>query len=122
MDINGINPSDEDLRIVANTGQFYEALLLAMRDAQAVPERMSWKKVSGADYLCEWRHAAGQPKSRGRRGAETEALFSRFTSEHVAADERIAPISVRMASSLAQYRALRLPQIMELPARILRGA
>ena len=120
MDINGLNLSDEDLRIIANTSQFYEALLVAMREAQALPERMSWKTVSGADYLYEWRREAGQPKSRGRRSAETEALFSRFTSERVAADERIASISARMASSLAQYRALRLPQIMELPARILR--
>ena len=120
MDINGINLSDEDLRIIANTGQFYRALLVAIRDAQALPERMSWKTVSGADYPYEWRHEARQPKSRGRRGAETEALFSRFNSQRAAADERIASISARMASSLAQYRALRLPQIMALPARILR--
>lgn len=120
MDINGINISDEDLRIIANTGQFYDALLAAMRDARELPDQMSWKTVSGADYLYQWRHDAGQPKSLGRRSPETEVLFSRFKSERAAADERIGSISARMASSLAQYRALRLPQIMELPARILR--
>lgn len=120
MDINGIDISGEELRIIANTGQFYEALLAAMRDAQTLPDQMSWKTVSGADYLYEWRHDAGQPKSRGRRSPETEELFSRFKSDRAAADERIASISARMASSLVQYRALRLPQIMELPARILR--
>lgn len=120
MDINGIDLSDEDLRVIANTGQFYEALLLALRDGNTLPDQMSWKTVSGADYLYEWRHNAGQPKSCGRRSPETEALFSRFKLDRFEADERITSISARMESSLVQYRALRLPQIMGLPARILR--
>lgn len=79
---------------------------------------MSWKTVSGADYLYESHARLGNPDSTSTQSGNQSA--SRFDSERAAADQRIASISARMASSLAQYRALRLPQIMGLPARILR--
>lgn len=117
---SSIELSDEDLRIVANVEQFYDALLAAMRELRGLPDAMTWKQVHGAEYLYEWRHGHGQPKSRGRRSPETESILADFTQAKRTAEERAGSIGARMSSALAQYRALRLPQIMALPARILR--
>lgn len=120
MKNNRLELDDEDLRLIANTEQFYDALLLAMREAKALPDSMSWKTVAGIEYLYEWRHRLGQPKSRGRRGPDTEQLLQEFLVAKKEAGARVGSIATRMASSLAQYKALHLPQIMELPGQILR--
>ncbi|MBK9624582.1 MAG: hypothetical protein IPO38_08480 [Rhodocyclaceae bacterium] len=120
MNINELRFSDEDQRIIANTEQLYEGMLAALRERKDIGyTRMAWKTINAAEYLYAWPQQGGE-KSLGRRSADTEKQLTDFDTSASALDSQIEGISSALEKVLAQYKALHLPQIMSLPAKILR--
>lgn len=110
---------DESKRIMANTEQFYEHLLNTIREESTLPRYMTWRTVNKTDYLYISTDGLNE-KSSGRRSPETEKIYREFTERREHLKERALSMKKRMSESLAQHKALKLPTIMSLPARILR--
>lgn len=110
----------EHLRAAENLSLGYEAMLAAQRELRAMPAHMRWKEVSGRDYLYETPPARGPEVSRGPRNAESEARYHSYTARRAELEARVESTRRALQPTLAQYRALRLPRVQGLPARILR--
>lgn len=120
MPNNEIEISPEGLRIIANTAQFYDALMASMREKESMPKWMAWSTNGGKDYLYEMRTAQRVKKCIGVRSTVTEATYQEFLGRNELLTQRIDATSRSLATCLAQYKVLHLPQAMPLPARILR--
>lgn len=121
MPNNNIELSSEALRVIANTAQFYDALMGAMREAESLPKWMAWGRSGDKDYLYEMRGGQRVKKSLGVRSVSTEAAFEEFLKRKELLTQRIDDTSKSLATCLAQYKVLHLPQLMPLPAKILRS-
>lgn len=110
--------SDEGLRVLSNTEQQYRYYVDAIKELNALPDNMKWKIISGKTYL--YAITGVIEKSLGRRTTETEAVMAGFEKNKEDLTARILSIKGRLAQSLAQYKALNLPRMMSLPAKILR--
>lgn len=108
------------MRIIANTEQFYDGLVATLRELRTLPEWMTWKTQEGKSYLYEKRPSSTEAKYIGVKNTETEKIYADFQASKEEMTQRIRSMEERLNSSLAQYRALHLPQIMSLPAKILR--
>jgi len=117
---NEIEISAEGLRIIANTAQYYDALLDAMREKVSMPKWMAWGGNSGKEYLYEMRAGQRVKKCIGVRSTVTESTYQAFQGRSELLAQRIEATSKSLATCLAQYKVLHLPQVMPLPARILR--
>lgn len=120
MNQNVININDEGLRIITNLGQTYEAYVDELRAESGIPAHVSWKTINKCDYLYIKHHSELVPKSFGARTATTEALFNRHMIEIADHEKRLHDLSLTISQHCSQYRALRLPIITSLPAKILR--
>lgn len=109
--------SDEQQRIAANLEQAYETFRAASIERAAMPRYMMWKAVGGASYLYS---ANPTEKSMGRESDETRATYDDFIQSKTRLEELIRGAQDRLTSLARQYRALRLPLVMSLPAKILR--
>lgn len=106
---------DEDLRIIANAEQFYTHYVDVIRELRALPRYMTWKNnylYSSADGKTE--------KSLGVRSPATTDIYENFTQAKKSLEERAHSMRERLMSNMRQYKALRLPQLMTLPGKILR--
>lgn len=120
MKNNTINLDDEDLRLIANTEQLYDAWISAQRELLSIPAHMAWKTVSGREYLYARAHNQSEPKSLGLRSLETEGIKLDYERRRSLLDDSLEASEQRMVKLLRQYQALHLPQIMSLPGKILR--
>lgn len=111
----------EQLRIIDNTEQFYGAWLEAQREQRTLPRNMYWKTVGKHVYLY---HVAAKGSasatSLGPRNQQTEQIWSNYQHEISNLKRRVEGATQQLSMATAQYRALKLPQILPLPARILR--
>lgn len=109
--------TDEENRIMANLDQVYGVMRDLRVERESMPKYMLWKSVSGADYL--YKSSPHGEKSLGRRSAETEDVYAKFSAEKEVLRDRIQATGIRLKSLMAQYRAMKLPMTMALPAEIL---
>ena len=121
MHINTLELEDEDLRIIANSEQVYEAWLSASREENLLPDWMTWKPVNGTQYLYEARQGLGEPKSLGPRSPVTEKVKAEFDTKKAEIQDRVDSTAARLKKLLSQYQSLHLPQVMSLPGKILRA-
>lgn len=110
----------EQLRIAENLALGYEALLDAQRQRRAMPRHMRWKASGGREYLYETPPAKDSEISRGVRNGDTEAAFAEYVRKREELERRIETSTGSISEVITQYRALGLPTIEALPARILR--
>lgn len=114
--------SDEQLRLLVNLEPQYEVWIEAERALEKLPYGLSWKQVSGKDYLYELIDRNGNAKSRGPRSPETEAFYERSRAKKEEAKNRRDQSWSRLAETGRLYRALRLPMLANEAANILREA
>ena len=112
--------SDEALRIAANLEQRHDAWIEAERRLEALPSSMFFSKKGAHDYLTVKRRAGDNGPTRGVRNASTEQKLASFHSERTAAALALTQTQAALNEIILQYRALKLPMAMPLPARILR--
>ena len=110
--------SDEAYRVSANLEQVYDALLETTVSVLRYPSYMTWRTIAGKKYLYQ---AIGDRKdqSLGAESAQTLNIHKDFLEEKKRIDERLNSLKLKFTQSAALYRALRLPQIMTMPAKIL---
>ncbi len=109
--------SEEDNRVMSNLEQVYDAFREFKIGQLNLPRYMTWKKVRDTRYLYQgffW----GE-KSAGKESDETLKMYDSFQEKKVEFAEREASLGKRLNSLMSQYRALKLPLTMELPAKIL---
>lgn len=115
--------SDDQARVAENLALVYEALLAILRAEVPAPTRMAWKQISGREYLYEIRDRVGNGRSLGPRSNETEASYSEYLSSKIEREgweTRLRDLQPRIREIAAQYRALKLPILDEMPGRIFR--
>jgi hypothetical protein len=105
---------DEGLRLLANLEQHYHAWLEARRSL--LPGRLTWKTVSGSDYLYCIVNGRGDGRSLGPRSAETERRYDAAQS----AKQTAKGLWATLLKEGALYRTMRLPRISPDAARLLR--
>ncbi len=112
--------SNEQLRVIANIAQQYDALRQAWREFDALPYHLKWTTSGGRKYLYEIRNARGDGKSLGPRSAQTEALKTDYDARKQELKARIAETEAVAATSAAIWRSLKLPAISHEAAKVLR--
>jgi hypothetical protein len=110
----------EHLRIIDNTEQFYSAWLEAKRERRLFPASMYWKDVGTRTYLYHTPVTGGSPTSLGPRCEETELVLQAYQLKTSQINERLTGAATKLEMALAQYGALKLPKLMDLPGQILR--
>ena len=113
--------SEESLRVSANLAQRHDAWVEAERRLEEMPSSMYFaKREGGREYLTVKRHSRDNGTSIGVRDPQTERLLEEFRQDRDEAQRALAQTNAALAEIVAQYRALKLPMAMPLPARILR--
>jgi len=114
--------TDEQRRVLVNLRQHHDVWIEARRALAALPYDMTWKTVSGRDYLYRIVDRKGNASSQGRRSPATEATYATFKATKAALQERLDRGGRTLAETAALYRALRLPLLPSPAAAILREA
>lgn len=91
--MNFIDLSQNQIRTAIDAKQTYEAFREAKKHREQYKGGMSWKTVSGKDYLIKVINRSGGNKSLGPRSPETELIYSKFTSGKKNAVSRLKSIS-----------------------------
>lgn len=113
--------SDEALRVSANLAQRHDAWVEAERRLEGLPSSMFFaKREGGREYLVVKRHSRDNGTTIGAKDSETERRLEEFRRERDEAQQALTQTEAALAEIVAQYRALKLPTAMPLPARILR--
>ena len=106
-------------RQLIDTQQTYEAWLEARATAaRRFAGGMRWGRRSGKDYLL--RKIGTRETSLGRRSAETEAAFERFTLGRQENKDRLNNLATRLDSLARVNQAMALGRVPIIAARILR--
>jgi hypothetical protein len=115
--------NDEQLRALANAGQWYESWREIMVQLSQLPGGMYWHVVNSKEYLYQYAKgpAGQQAKSLGPRTPHTERALREFKQTKENLEERRAGIEARFKELAPVWRALRLPAIDRTAARVLRA-
>lgn len=113
--------SDEGLRIAANLDQRHDAWVAAIRQLEALPSSMFFSTKNEREYLTVKKRPGDNGTTVGARNADTERTLETYRRAHDSAKSALADTERALAEIIRQYRALRLPLAMPLPARILRA-
>lgn len=122
MSSNVLAFTDEQARVLVNLEQQYDVWSDARRQYANLPYGMTWKNVSGRQYLYEVIDRTGNAKSLGSRTAETERQFTQYKAKKDELQERLKRSEMALVETCALYRSLRLPLIAAEAAKILREA
>ena len=82
---------------------------------------MFWQTKGGADYLAVKNGGYDSATTKGVRSAETEALYDSFVAEKELARRRAAEADALIEQRALQYRALRLPVMLDKQGELLRA-
>ncbi len=108
-------------RSIANLEAAYEQLVDVERELEAMPSSMFWQSKNGRDYLAVKKSTPDSGTTQGLRSAETERQFAEYLAERERLQVRRASLSTLVQDRVKLCRALRLPQMAELQARLLRA-
>lgn len=121
MDSDFLPFSDEALRVSANLAQRHDAWVAAVRQLGDMPSSMYFvRREGGREYLIAKRHTRDSGASLGPRDEEAERRLAGYLADREAAQRAESASAKALAEIVAQYRALKLPQAMPIPGRILR--
>lgn len=109
--------SEEENRIMANLDQVYDAIKEVKVAQLSMPRYMTWKTVSETKYL--YQDTPAGEKSLGKESLDTIKIYDEFAQKKQELSLRNASMEKRINSITSQYRALKLPMTMALPAKIL---
>jgi hypothetical protein len=110
----------EQARQAIDAEQVFEAWRSARRERiDRFSGAMTWKRVSGRDYL--YRKPSATWKSLGPRGPETERAYRSFHEGRSRLDERLAALSRRLDEMAPVNRALALGRVPLIAARVMRA-
>ncbi len=107
-------------RVIANLETAYEQVLETERALAAMPSSMYWQNKSGTDYLAQKRGPGDSGSTVGVRSPETEQRMTQYADERQRLRDRQSSSNTLLVDRARQYRALRLPQMLEPQARLLR--
>lgn len=111
--------SDQQRLFLVESDQLYRAWREVMWHQAEYRYGMSWKHISGREYLVKRTSASGNGKSLGPRSKETEQLYQRFQEGRATAQDRYAGLSEKLAAQTRLNRALRLGRLPSIIGEIL---
>ncbi len=114
------NMTLEQVRVLSNAIQVFEALEQHRRDDSRFNGSMHWKHIRGRDYLYRG-FTGGRNRSLGRRSAETEALKRRFERGRAAHRERRDALVDQLRIHGGYIKVNRLNRFPRSGARIIRA-
>jgi hypothetical protein len=108
---------------LANAAQLYQSWKDVVVPLSRLPGGMYWRVINSREYLYQYARGPGgqRQKSLGPRAARTERAIAEFKAKKADLEERRAGIEARFAELAPVWRALRLPAIDRVAARILRA-
>ncbi len=107
--------------MIANLEAAYELWLDARQQLIRMPVSMYWKAIGGVEYLGVKLHSNSVGTTGGTRSPETEAEYAHFHVEKDALRQRVAQADELIAERSGQYRALRLPVLLDRQGELLRA-
>ena len=108
-------------QIIANLEAAYDQWHGARQTLASLPTSMFWQTKGGADYLAVKNGGYDSATTKGVRSAETEALYDSFVAEKELAKQRAAEADALIEQRALQYRALRLPVMLDKQGELLRA-
>ena len=113
-------PSDSG-QIIANLEAAYDQWHTARQTLVSLPTSMFWQSKGEAQYLAIKNGSYSSATTKGVRSAETQAQFDAFNTEKGLAKKRAADADVLIEQRALQYRALRLPAMLDKQGELLRA-
>ena len=108
-------------QIIANLEAAYDQWHGARQTLASLPTSMFWQTKGGADYLAVKNGGYDSATTKGVRSAQTEALYDSFVAEKELAKRRAAEADALIEQRALQYRALRLPVMLDKQGELLRA-
>ncbi len=108
-------------QVIANLEASYEQWHQARQSLASLPRSMFWQSKGGTEYLAVKRGSHDSATTRGARSPETEASYESFVAEKEAARKWAAEADAHIEQRARQYRALRLPVMLDKQGELLRA-
>jgi hypothetical protein len=108
-------------QIIANLEAAYDQWHEARQTLASLPTSMFWQTKGGVDYLAVKNGGYDSATTKGVRSPETEARFDSFVAEKELAKQRAAEADALIEQRALQYRALRLPVMLDKQGELLRA-
>lgn len=108
-------------QVIANLEAAYDQWHQARQSLVALPVSMYWQSKEGVDYLAVKNSSYGSATTQGVRTPETEAIHESFVAEKEMAKKRAAEADALIEQRALQYRALRLPVMLDKQGELLRA-
>ena len=108
-------------QVIANLEASYEQWHQARQSLAALPSSMFWQSKGGTDYLAVKNGSYDSATTKGARSSETEAIYASFVAEKETARKRVAEADGLIEQRAQQYRALRLPVMLDKQGELLRA-
>jgi hypothetical protein len=106
---------------IANLEAAYDLWHAARRTLTSLPTSMFWQPKGDVDYLAVKKGGYDSATTKGPRSAETEDLYESFVAEKDLAKKRAAEADALIEQRALQYRALRLPVMLDKQGELLRA-
>lgn len=108
-------------QVIANLEAAYEQWHQARQTVASLPSSMFWQAKGGVDYLAVKRGSQDSATTQGARSPETEAAYESFVADKETAKKRVADADALIEQRARQYRALRLPVMLDKQGELLRA-
>lgn len=108
-------------QVIANLEAAYDQWHEARRTLASLPTSMFWQSKGHVEYLAVKKSGYDSGTTKGVRSTETEALYDAFVAEKELAKSRAAEADALIEQRALQYRALRLPVMLDKQGELLRA-
>ncbi len=108
-------------QVITNLEAAYDHWHQARQGLASLPTSMYWQTKGGVDYLAVKSGSYDTATTRGARCAKTEAVYESFVTEKALAKKRVVDADILIEQRALQYRALRLPVMLDRQGEILRA-
>lgn len=108
-------------QIIANLEAAYDQWHQARQTLASLPTSMFWQSKSDAEYLAVKTSGYDNGTTKGVRSPATEAILATFVTDKELAKKRAAEADALIEQRALQYRALRLPAMLDKLGELLRA-
>jgi len=108
-------------QVIANLEAAYDQWHQARQTQASLPVSLFWQSKNGVDYLAVKNRSGDSARTKGARSPDTEAHFESVTAEKETAKKRGAEADALIEQRALQYRALRLPVMLDKQGELLRA-
>ncbi len=108
-------------QVIANLEAAYDQWHGARQALASLPTSMFWQPKGNVDYLAVRKGGYDSATTTGVRSTETEAVYNAFIAEKDLARKRAAEADALIEQRAPQYRALRLPVMLDKQGELLRA-